>query len=80
MRKWECGCGAVHDRDQNAEINIRREGQRLLSSQHEVAAGQAETKNASGQDVRPGKPGRPGKSRKGKNEEPDRTRAASAAR
>jgi putative transposase len=37
VRQWACGCGAHHDRDQNAEINIRREGQRL------VAAGQADT-------------------------------------
>jgi putative transposase len=37
VRLWECGCGARHDRDVNAEINIRREGQRL------VAAGQADT-------------------------------------
>jgi putative transposase len=37
VRQWECGCGARHDRDRNAEINIRREGQRL------VAAGQADT-------------------------------------
>ncbi|WP_112134938.1 RNA-guided endonuclease InsQ/TnpB family protein [Glycomyces dulcitolivorans] len=37
IRMWECECGAVHDRDRNAEINIRREGQRL------VAAGQADT-------------------------------------
>jgi putative transposase len=36
-REWRCGCGAVHDRDANAEINIRREGQRL------VAAGHADT-------------------------------------
>lgn len=37
VRQWACGCGAVHDRDTNAELNIRREGQRL------VAAGQADT-------------------------------------
>lgn len=37
VRLWECGCGARHDRDVNAEINIRREGQRL------VAAGQSDT-------------------------------------
>ncbi|WP_460545089.1 helix-turn-helix domain-containing protein [Glycomyces halotolerans] len=37
VRHWACGCGAVHDRDANAEINIRREGRRL------VAAGQADT-------------------------------------
>lgn len=37
IRTWGCGCGARHDRDANAEINIRREGKRL------VAAGQADT-------------------------------------
>lgn len=37
VRVWVCGCGAHHDRDANAEINIRREGKRL------VAAGLAET-------------------------------------
>jgi putative transposase len=37
VRQWVCGCGAEHDRDANAEINIRREGKRL------VAAGQADT-------------------------------------
>jgi putative transposase len=37
VREWACGCGARHDRDRNAEINIRREGKRL------VAAGQADT-------------------------------------
>lgn len=36
-RVWRCACGAVHDRDVNAEINIRREGRRL------VAAGRADT-------------------------------------
>ncbi len=36
VRSWTCSCGAVHDRDVNAEINIRREGKRLL------AAGRAE--------------------------------------
>ncbi len=36
-RQWVCWCGAEHDRDQNAESNIRREGKRL------VAAGQADT-------------------------------------
>jgi putative transposase len=37
VREWRCGCGALHDRDANAEINIRREGRRL------VAAGRADT-------------------------------------
>jgi putative transposase len=31
-RRWACGCGAVHDRDANAEINIRREGKRLVAA------------------------------------------------
>jgi putative transposase len=38
-RQWRCGCGALHDRDVNAEINIRREGQRLAA----LAAGHAES-------------------------------------
>lgn len=67
-REWACKCGAVHDRDRNAAANILREGKRV------VAAGQAETRNASGGQVRPGKPGTarntPGR---GQNEEPTRT-------
>ncbi|WP_026930742.1 RNA-guided endonuclease InsQ/TnpB family protein [Glycomyces tenuis] len=31
VRQRVCGCGAVHDRDRNAEINIRREGRRLVA-------------------------------------------------
>lgn len=34
VRQWRCGCGAVHDRDANAEINIRREGRRLVAEGH----------------------------------------------
>lgn len=56
-RTWKCECGAVHDRDHNAEINIRREGQRLFTEQQQIAAGLAETRNASGGQVRPGTPG-----------------------
>lgn len=37
IRTWECGCGAVHDRDGNAEINLRAEGRRI------VVAGRADT-------------------------------------
>lgn len=34
VREWACECGAVHDRDTNAEINIRREGKRLVAEGH----------------------------------------------
>ncbi|MEV2220121.1 transposase [Nocardia vinacea] len=40
IREWTCGCGAVHDRDLNAAINI-------------LAAGRAERRNACGGQVRP---------------------------
>ncbi len=51
VREWTCrACGAVHDRDVNAARNILAEGQRL------VAAGRAETLNACGGTVRPGRP------------------------
>ncbi|MGW3106906.1 RNA-guided endonuclease InsQ/TnpB family protein [Streptomyces sp. NPDC001100] len=47
VREWTCqGCGTVHDRDVNAARNIRTEGSK-------VAAGQAETVNACGAQVRP---------------------------
>lgn len=47
-REWRCpGCGAAHDRDVNAAINIHREGLKY------VAAGLSETQNACGQMVRP---------------------------
>lgn len=32
IRTWACGCGAAHDRDANAEMNIRREGHRLAAA------------------------------------------------
>ncbi|WP_112141391.1 RNA-guided endonuclease InsQ/TnpB family protein [Glycomyces dulcitolivorans] len=71
VRSWACGCGAVHDRDVNAEVNTRREGSRI------VAGGHPDTRNASGGDVRPGTPGRLRNPREGKNEEPARGGAVS---
>ncbi|MBW8484925.1 RNA-guided endonuclease InsQ/TnpB family protein [Actinomadura parmotrematis] len=41
VRAWTCSCGAVHDRDVNAAINI-------------LAAGQADRRNDRGAHVRPG--------------------------
>lgn len=43
IREWACGCGAFHDRDRNAEIDIRCEGQRLAREGVLVAAGLADT-------------------------------------
>ncbi|MFE3180203.1 zinc ribbon domain-containing protein [Streptomyces violascens] len=31
IRNWICSCGAAHDRDENAELNIRREGRRIVA-------------------------------------------------
>ncbi|MEU0836088.1 RNA-guided endonuclease TnpB family protein [Streptomyces sp. NPDC005969] len=49
VRTWTCqNCDTVHDRDINAARNIKTEGKRI------VAAGQADTENARGAQVRPG--------------------------
>ncbi|WP_435122118.1 RNA-guided endonuclease InsQ/TnpB family protein [Micromonospora tulbaghiae] len=41
VREWDCLCGAAHDRDVNAAVNV-------------LAAGQAESRNDRGAQVRPG--------------------------
>ncbi|WP_423836016.1 RNA-guided endonuclease InsQ/TnpB family protein [Streptomyces endophytica] len=32
IRSWTCSCGSLHDRDGNAEINLRAEGRRILAA------------------------------------------------
>ena len=60
VRHWTCSsCGASHARDVNAARNLLTEGFRTLHKEHPnpVAAGRAETLNASGSrtsDTRPG--------------------------
>ncbi|MEU8200639.1 transposase [Streptosporangium sp. NPDC049046] len=56
VRSWICLCGAAHDRDVNAAINILAEGRRTVAAGRKPAAEtrrEAETLNACGGDVRP---------------------------
>jgi putative transposase len=50
VRTWTCSCGAVHDRDVNAAINILAAGRAVII---ELAAGRADRPNACGGTVRP---------------------------
>lgn len=52
VRSWKCECGATHDRDVNAAVNLLN-----------VAAGHAETKNACRGNVRPDSSGSARRSR-----------------
>ncbi|WP_406319872.1 RNA-guided endonuclease InsQ/TnpB family protein [Streptosporangium sp. NBC_01639] len=56
VRSWICRCGAAHDRDVNAAINVLAEGRRIVAAGRKPAAEtprEAETLNARGGDVRP---------------------------
>jgi putative transposase len=37
VREWTCGCGAVHDRDTNAAMNIRARGLSILEREFSIA-------------------------------------------
>ena len=40
VRKWTCPeCGAVHDRDANAAVNIKSEGIKILKDMHTARRG-----------------------------------------
>jgi putative transposase len=57
IRSWTCpACGTVHDRDHNASVNVLYQGRRIVAAGRKPRAGmpgEAETRNACGDGVRP---------------------------
>jgi transposase len=59
-RAWTClNCGSIHDRDENASLNLKQEGIRILEENHltiihdDTPTGGTTGNNAFGDDVRP---------------------------
>lgn len=53
VRTWDCaGCGAHHDRDENASKNIRDEGLRILAAGTVATAGGGNVSPCAGQNLR----------------------------
>ncbi|MFG2286293.1 zinc ribbon domain-containing protein [Streptomyces sp. NPDC048595] len=67
MRTWTCDCGTTHDRDENAEANLRAAGRKLAAGKRR----EAERQNACEEHVRPRKPGQ-----RSSSQEPTRSPAA----
>ena len=53
IREWTCICGAYHDRDANASLNIRNEGIRIKNSLKVEVTGGGNPVTASGDCIRP---------------------------
>ncbi|MDX3225924.1 RNA-guided endonuclease TnpB family protein [Streptomyces sp. ME19-01-6] len=72
IRTWTCtGCGTRHDRDENAEANMRAAGRKRAAETRR----EAERQNACGEHLRPRTPGQ-----RSSNQEPARSPAAARGR